>query len=359
MSKDSGLDAKYAVDAGDHRKPSHKQELRISASQRAAVIVALLGEAAAKPIVSKLEDQEVLSIARSLSSISFLTRHDLEEIAIDFLTHLRNSSGALRGGEAEARRILSEFIDGDKLDEMLAGNGITRNGELQETDVWTRLKEAPAASVASYLSRVNPNLAAVVLSKLETERASDILGLVNEDDLPRIVGGMVDQDSIDPGVEVAVGRMVEIELLNVASRADAEEEPALEAVGEIVSLLPSARRSRVIEYLDQNHSSDLETIKRSMLTVDRLAERLPKKAVPVVFREVGPTAMVRLLASLNKGHPQIAEQLLGGVSSRMADQFRADILALGPLSDDEIEASQRDFISKIMSLSKSGAIVLD
>ena len=64
-----------------------KPALNVSPSQRAAVVVALLGEEAAKPIMERLDDAAIINIAESLESINFLEREQLIEIVIDFLQH--------------------------------------------------------------------------------------------------------------------------------------------------------------------------------------------------------------------------------------------------------------------------------
>lgn len=70
----------------------------LTQAQRAAVIIALLGDSAAKPIVGKLDDAALARVASSLESLTYLSREDLIAIVIDFLTQLRKTSGALRGG---------------------------------------------------------------------------------------------------------------------------------------------------------------------------------------------------------------------------------------------------------------------
>ena len=79
-------------------KKTPPSTLNITASQRAAVVIAVLGEEAAKPIVDMLDDEAIANIAASLETINYLAREQLVEIVMDFLGHLRSSSGALRGG---------------------------------------------------------------------------------------------------------------------------------------------------------------------------------------------------------------------------------------------------------------------
>ena len=85
----------------------------ITPSQRAAVVIAMLGETAAKPIVEMLDDEAIANIAASLETITVLAREQLIEIVIDFLRQLRMNSGSLRGGSDSARKILEGVLDAD------------------------------------------------------------------------------------------------------------------------------------------------------------------------------------------------------------------------------------------------------
>ena len=64
----------------------------ITSAQRAAVVIAVLGETAARPIVEKLDDRALAQIAAELENISYLPREDLADIVMDFLSHLRQTS---------------------------------------------------------------------------------------------------------------------------------------------------------------------------------------------------------------------------------------------------------------------------
>ena len=72
--------------------------MNVTPALRAAVIIALLGEGAARPIVEKLDDAALARVVRELETIHVLPRDVLIEIVIDFLGHLNSNNGALRGG---------------------------------------------------------------------------------------------------------------------------------------------------------------------------------------------------------------------------------------------------------------------
>ena len=56
------------------------------------------------------------TMAASLETITYLTREQLVEIVIDFLRHLRQSTGSLRGGPDEARKFLEGVLDAPRFD---------------------------------------------------------------------------------------------------------------------------------------------------------------------------------------------------------------------------------------------------
>jgi flagellar motor switch protein FliG len=56
-----------------------------------------------------------------------------------------------------------------------------------------------------------------------------------------------------------------------------------------------------------------------------LPDLLPKNAVPVVFREVDQSFLLKLLSTLQGGNSAVSDYLLGNISSRMADQYRDDL----------------------------------
>ena len=70
----------------------------ITPSQRAAVVIAMLGETAAKPIVELLDDRAIANIATSLESISVLAREQLIEIVIASIdeSHTKRHSTSVR-----------------------------------------------------------------------------------------------------------------------------------------------------------------------------------------------------------------------------------------------------------------------
>lgn len=335
----------------------------IPPARRAAVVIAMLGHDAARPIVEKLDDAALAQVAAELEAVSYLDREELTEIVMDFLQTLRATHGSFRGGKSRAREIVSGFIDESRIDHVFGGGPKPRKkpeASAETADVWKRLEGRKPAVVADYLNRLTPNIISIILRKLDVSVASEIVGNLNEGKLDATIGYMVGREPADPEIEAVVGQMVEIEFLNQAQAQVEEDEGGdMEPVSELLSLLPAARRDRLMSFLKIEHEDKFHSLEKLMFTVDNLADMLPRQSVPVVFKELGEERMIPFLSTLSGSQEPLHEYLLSNISSRLATQYR-DTLAdpnLPAVADPELE--QRNFLTSLMALKRRGLITIE
>lgn len=338
--------------------------MNVTPARRAAVIIALLGEGAARPIVEKLDDAALAKVVRELETIHVLPRDVLIEIVIDFLGHLNNNTGALRGGRERAREMMGTVIDPKRLSLIMGEQQPDTEDEtpafVPSTDasVWTRVQQKEPRMVAEYLSRLTPNIISLILGKLDVSFTSDVLCFLDETKLAPVMGHMVEGDKPDPGIESVIARMVQMEFLNATQAVEEDDSAHLEAIGELLSLIPSSRRDNVVQFLKAEHEGKLASIEKAILTVESLPEILVRNSVPVLFREIEDTTITKVLGILQASKPDVADYLLGNISSRMADQFRDSLEGFRAPSPEESETLLRDFLSTIMSLKQDGLVTL-
>ena len=332
----------------------------VSPAQRAAVIITLLGENAAKPIVEKLDDVALAKVAAALENISLLTRDQLVEIVMDFIGHLRKTNGALRGGRDRAREVLSGVVEPSRLSSIFRDEqAVIEDEDEEDLDVWGRLERREPQQIAGYLSRLSPNLIALILQKLDVSVASEVLGHMDGEKLGPMIGHMVETRKTDPGVDQVLARMVEMEFLNAVQEMSEDDSENLATIGELLSLVSAEKRQSLVEFLRSKHEDKLEGIEKSIFTIEGLPDLLPKVAVPVVFRELEQDFLLKLLSTLQGANSAVSDYLLGSISSRMADQFRDDLGNTKTLSAEAAETVQREFLNSLMGLKRRGLITLE
>ncbi len=339
----------------------------VSMAQRAAVIISFLGEDVARPIIENLDDEALERVEALLDSINALPADQTAHIIIDFLDQIRGTSGALSVGKNQVRQLItsiedmrrsaSEFEMGFGGDDDFALDFADAIGE-PERSVWERLADYEVDRVAAYLNRLTPNLCALVLRQMSVTQCSDILSTMDDEKLPQVMNYLVDGGPDDPAINAVIEQMIDIEFLCAEQDVSDSDREHLQQLGELLSLIPADKRDKLVQFLESEHEGKLHDIQKSMFTIEGLPESLPRNAIPILFRELKEGEDVKLIASLRSENNEVAEFLLGNISSRQATQIREDLDRVGKLSDEDVEAVQRSLLLTLMMLKRDGVINL-
>lgn len=337
----------------------------VTPSQRAAVVIAMLGETAAKPIVELLDDRSIANIASSLESISMLAREQLIEIVIDFLRQLRVNSGALRGGAESARKILEGVLDEPRL-QLVYGAQTADEDVLVDTpkldnlsDIWIELAKREPTQTAAYLAGLTPNIIALILRNLETTLCSELICLLEEDVQTKVLGEMVDPPPVSPDIDSVIARMVKMEYLQAAEVAAADDTTQLQSVGEMLSLVPNERRKSLMGFLEQSHAEKVDPIQRGMFAIEDLPKILNRNQIPILFKALDQAFLLEVLCCLQAQYGEVAEYFLANISNRMADQFRSELERLPAPNQAAAEQTEKTFLTKMMELKRDGVITVE
>ncbi|MCI4643374.1 MAG: hypothetical protein MRY64_01150 [Hyphomonadaceae bacterium] len=358
------LQAVAGTDLVRSAAPARPDLSGVTPAQRAAVIIAMLGEGAAKPIVEKLDDAALARVLGELENISYIPRDVLVEIVVDFLGHLRASTGALRAGPGRARELVTAVLNPNRVSAVMGDQQADPDDPQADvpmggSDIWLQVQKREPRAVADYLARLSPNIISMILRKLDVAFTSDVLCHLDEQKLVPAMGYMVDAGKPEPAIESVIARMVQMEFLNAEQAVEEDDAAHLESIGELLSLIPDGRRKSVVDFLKAEHETKLTSIEKAILTIDALPDLLARNSVPVVFREMDAARTINILGILRATYPSVADFLLSNISSRMADQYRDDLEGFSPPPPDEAEMLLREFLSSIMDMKQRGLVTLD
>lgn len=339
----------------------------VTMAQRAAVIISILGEDIARPIIETLDDEALERVEELLDSINALPVDQTAHIIIDFLERIRGTSGALSVGKSQVRQLITSIEDmrrtASEFTMDFGGDDdfITDFDDavsVPEKSVWERLADHDVNRVAQYLERLTPNLCALVLRQMSVTQCSEILSIMDNEKLPKVMDYLVDGGADDPAINAVIEQMIDIEFLCAEQDVSDTDREHLQQLGELLSLIPSDKRDMLVKFLETEHEGKLEDIQKSLFTIDGLPEALPRNAVPILFRELKDGDDVKFIASLRSENNEVAEFLLGNISSRQATQIREDLDRVGNLTDEQIEEVQRGLLLTLMTLKRDGVINL-
>ena len=346
---------------------AEKPPLNVSPSQRAAVVVAMLGETAAKPIIDRLDDQAIINIASSLESINYLAREQLIEIVIDFLRHLRQSSGSMRGSPESAKEFMTSVLDEPRLNVIYGGGEPTPLEEqVPEPEnkedysrLWQKFAAREPAQIVKYLSGLTPNIIGLILRNVDATLCAELICGLDEELQTKVLGEMVDPPPASYEIDSVVARMVRMEFLLVPEDDEDDADAHLQTLGEMLSLMPNDRRASLMDYVSKSHAGKVDPIQKGMFEISDIPVMLNRNQVPVLFKEIDQATMLEVMSCLQRDYEEVAKYFLSNISNRMADSMKDELERMKAPNAEAAEEILKNFLMKMMSFKKYGIITLE
>lgn len=323
-----------------------------SQSQKGAIIIALLGAEHAKPLVEAFDDEHLRSFVAAMQTIQFTPRPILLATIAEFINAMRENNSGLRGGEKPARELAEALLSTERATRLF---GTDTNDAANNDSVWDSLKKENPEKLAEYLNDQRPELVSFVLSKMGSVQAGEILAELSDDMAGTAARHMADGATYDADIEDAIAELLKIEYLESESEDDGSE--TANFMADVMGVLPKARRDKLMDIIDKNNPETAEKIRKGLLTFEDLPVRLPKTAIPLIFRDMDPKDLLAALKSGQDAEPKTVEFLFANISQRMAEQYKEQVEALGALSGKEADAAIIALMSFISRQEKAGTII--
>jgi len=325
-------------------------------AQKGAIIVALLGADAAKPIVEAIEDRHLRNFVAAMQSIELVPHDVLLATIADFVTHMKKQTGGLRGGEKQARELATSLLSSERALRLFGNAADTVNDAPTNisTDVWDRLQTLPIDHLVNYLNPQRTELISIVLSKLGPLKAGEIFAELPDRRAGDVAQHMSSGGEADPDIISAISELIRIELLE--KPAENTGEKSANFMTEVMGVLPKKRREALMDIITTENPETANIIRRGLLTFEDLPKRLPKTAIPIVFRDMEAAELLTALKAGVEAAPDTTDFLYANISQRMAEQYKEQVDDLPALSEKDADSAIITLMSFISKKEKSGAI---
>ena len=319
---------------------------------KAAIVVRLLLNEGADIPIEDLPDDLQARLIQQMGGMGLIDRHTLSAVIDEFACALDGIGLSFPKGLAQA---LSD-MDG-KISPQTAARLRKEAGVRQSGDPWKRLQGLPVADLADMARAESVEVAAVLLSKLETPKAAALLGELPGPLARRITYAVSQTGQVTPEAVDRIG-------LSLASQLD--DKPILAfgddpgaRIGAILNQSAAATRDDMLTGLDETDAQFARTVRKSIFTFAHIPTRIEPRDVPKIIRAVDPAVLVTALAaSTGDDTAPTAEFLLGNMSGRMADNLREEVQEKGAVKLSDGEAAMTDIITAIRGLEQAGDLTV-
>jgi len=327
--------------------PSFVPVAHMTRRRKAAIIVrVLLNEGANLPLET-LPTSLQSALTEEIGAMRYIDADTLRGVVGEFLGELEKIGLTFPGGIEGALALLDGHINAD-----LAAS--LRGGDNAGPDPWAVIAQKEPPELAKLAQGESPEVAAVLLSKLTTLKAADVLGLLPGDTARRIACAVSQTADVDPETVANIGQTLAEQAAAAPVRAFADTPDT--RIGAILNMAPSAVRDALLEGLESQDAPFAAQVKKTIFTFDDIPARLRPLDVPTLTRSVDGERLATALAG--KPDSPAAQFILDNMSRRVADQLREEIAETGTIDEKDAERAMSDVVATIRTLEDAGELTL-
>jgi flagellar motor switch protein FliG len=326
-----------------------RQEMAaMSGSQRAAVLMLLLGEQQAAEIVKFLDPKEVQSLGGAMVSVAELSQEAVNQVLDDFVMTIKKQTSIGLGTTDYVEKVFKRALGDDK-----AASVLGRILPGQSTKGLDILQWMDARSIADMIRGEHPQVCAIILSVLEHEVAADVLLFLPEENRSEVIQRVASLETVQPSAMAELESIMKKQFSSSSSAASSSF-GGIKTAAKIMNATKTALEAQVMGGLEKLDAELMMKIQDNMFTFDNLLS-VDSKGIQVLMRNVEPDMLMIALKGANEG---VRDKFLENMSTRARGMFVDDMNAKGLLRIADVEDAQKTIMRIARKLSDSGDLVL-
>jgi len=321
--------------------------------QKAALVVAALGPEAAKPIMEKIGDKHLRAFAQAYAELRNVPKEDLLAVIAEFVGEIGGGDDGFQGGFEGARALISQIKTPEDTTRLL--DDIDAPGA---RTVWQKLEKANDQNFAGWLADQHPQTVSVVLSRLDSDKASAILALLPPELSKQCVMRLARPMQVRREALRVLEEAIERDFLSPARRASKAARPG-EAIGAMLNNMPEEKRAAMLAFIQAETPDVYEDVRAFILTFKDIPERVPANAIAKIVREVDVDVFLKAAKYGRQNAPAAVEFIFKNISQRMGQQYEEQMAAMKQYTLVEAEAAQAQIMSAVRRLVSKGEFELN
>ena len=319
----------------------------LTGPEKAAILMLALGEDHTARLFEHMDDEEILEISQTMSTLGKVGPNVVERLFVDFAEQM-TSTNALVGTQDSTERLLNKAgLDKSKIDQIME----EIRGPAGRT-MWEKLGNVNEEILATFLQKEYPQTVSVVLSKVATDHAARVLALLPENFALEVIHRMLRMEAVQKDILDEVEKTLRTEFMTNLARTQRRD--SHELIAEIFNSMDRAAEARFMDQLEKSAPDSAEKIRSLMFTFEDLA-KLDPTAIQTLIRAVDKD---KLPTALKGATETLRDLFFSNMSERAAKIMKEDMAAMGPVRLKDVEESQQYVVNVAKDLEARGEITI-
>jgi flagellar motor switch protein FliG len=324
-----------------------KGTLPLSGPEKAAILLALVGEELATSLVSELQEKELIMLRQGVHRMAQFESTHVDEVFEDTCKQLKKANILPEQTNEYLLRVITKAMGPEKANAILGRIFQEDSDESYGIDV---LHEMDGKTLAQFLQEEHPQTVAFILAHLYPAHAGEVFSLLPEDKQAEVAFRITRLGSTSPGAIEEVSKVLRNEIRQVKGKQVGGVRP----IAEILNFVDSVTEERVMAGLNEYEPELADNIRQLMFTFEDLS-KIDDQSMQVLVREVEKDKWVM---AMRTGSPVLKKKIFSNMSERAGALLKEEIEAMGPVRLRDVETAQRDIIDLARRLEAEGKVFL-
>ena len=318
----------------------------LSNTQRAAVMLMLLGEEEAASVIRHLAPKEVQHLSAAMLSVADLSQEAVSAVLDGFIATIKKQTN-IGGGIDYLENVLRAAIGEDKASSVLSRIMPASANRGLEVLQWM-----DARSIAEMIAAEHPQIIAIVLSFLDYDVAADVMRFLPETLRPEVLSRVASLETIQP---TAMAELEAIMKQQFSSNSSLKSSSVgVKAAAKIMNFVKTDIEQSMMKRLSEKDADLAQRIQDNMFAFENLSG-CDNRSIQTLMRNV-PSE--QLMVALKGADELVKDKFLSNMSARARDMFVDEMEGRGPLRLSEVEEAQKQILRTARRLSDAGEMML-
>jgi len=321
-----------------------------SGARKAAILLSLLGEEAAAPILRHLPEGDLGKITKGIVNLSRVGASETMQVIEEYQQLMTAQEFIAVGGQEVANRLMVKAFG-----ETGAKNLVDRLSGLDDGPTFDAetLKQTDPQQLARFLLNEHPQTKALILGHLDAKHASALLMKLEPDVRADCVKRLATMGQFSPQVAAKVSTVIQRRLKSVGDQARHADSGAKSLAEMMNRLEPSAARE-ILDSIEKKEPNLAVRIRNLMFTFEDLLG-VPEQDLRELVNSIDKKT---LMVALKGASEDLRNHIYRTMSSRAVEMLKEDSEVMGPVRGKDVAKAQMEIIAIARKLEAEGKIVL-
>ena len=235
----------------------------LTGPEKAAILMLSLGEDQTAALFQHMDDDEIMEISQTMSSLGKISPNVIERLFIEFAEQMTSTNAVIGSTDSTERLLLKAGLSSDKIDNIME----EIRGPAGRT-MWEKLGNVNEEILATFLQKEYPQTVAVVLSKVTTDHAARVLAMLPENFALEVIHRMLRMEAVQKEILDEVEKTLRTEFMTNLARTQRRD--SHELIAEIFNNMERSVETRFMEELEKSTPDAAEKIRSLMFTFEDL-----------------------------------------------------------------------------------------